>query len=346
MEISKYSRKKIEEILAYSLSSAVIGIAFAIGLRFLLRHDGVQVSLLRFILLGGLTGGVLCATFMLIDPWLERLFAKPLWIVLAITPAVYASVICVEYGVLFSAIMGFDSLLKNSFIVETLFFSLAMSLAISFVGMVSRLLGRNVLSGFILGKYNRPVSEERFVMYLDIAGSTAIAERIGNIRFLSFLNDFFRDISRPIVDCHGDIHKYVGDEAIITWDKKDGMKKDAAIAAFFAVEDAIASREAHYEARYGVVPRFRAGLHYGEVIVGEMGDVKREIAILGDVMNTAARIQGECRALGESFLVSGEALALIETGLSGCVASFCGNVGLRGKEAKTALHAIKRATAK
>lgn len=343
MEISKYRRKKIEELLIYSLSSAAIGIAFAITLKLIQRGDNSQTSLFHFILLGGLTGGVVCATFMLIDPWLERLFAKPLWIVLAAMPAVYASVICVEYGVIFSAIMGFDSLFKSSFIVETLFFSLAMSLVISFIGMVSRLLGRNVLSGFILGKYNRPVSEERFVMYLDIAGSTAIAERIGNISFLSFLNDFFSDISRPIIDCHGDIHKYVGDEAIITWEKKDGMKKDAAIAAFFAIENAIALRTAHYESRYGVVPHFRAGLHYGEVIVGEMGDVKREIAILGDVMNTAARIQGECRALGEAFLVSGEALALLEPGLSGCVATFCGNVGLRGKEAKTALHAIRRA---
>jgi len=342
--MSKYRRKKIEELLVYSLSSAVIGIAFAVALKFLTQGDDPQTPLLRYVLLGGLTGGVVCATFMLIDPWLERLFAKPLWIVLAAMPTVYASVICAEYGILFSAIMGFDSLFKNSFIVETLFFSLAMSLVISFVGMVSRLLGRNVLSGFILGKYNRPVSEERFVMYLDIAGSTAIAERVGNIRFLSFLNDFFRDISRPIVDCHGDIHKYVGDEAIITWGKKDGMKKDAAIAAFFAVEDAIASRAAHYESRYGVVPRFRAGLHYGEVIVGEMGDVKREIAILGDVMNTAARIQGECRARGETFLVSGEALALLEPELSGCAATFCGNVELRGKEAKTALHALRRAS--
>lgn len=344
MEISKYRQTKITETLAYSLTSAAIGVLFAALLKHFVFVSDTGTSLARFALLGALTGGIICMTFMLIGPWLERLFSWPLLAVLILTPIVYAGVIGLEYGLIYTAVMGLESLFTNSLIGPTILFSLVISLVLSFIGMISRLLGHNVLSGFLIGKYRRPVRENRFVMYLDIAGSTAIAERIGNIAFMSFLNDFFCDISRPIVDCHGDIHKYVGDEAIITWTTKDGESKASAIESFFAIGEKIRARSSYYEAKYGEVPRFRAGLHYGEVIVGEMGDVKREIAILGDVMNTASRIQGECRTLGEEFLVSGEAIALLEPFMTGYSVTSRGNAELRGKETKISLHAIRSAT--
>jgi adenylate cyclase len=343
MEISKYRQTQIIETLSFSLTSAAIGVVFAVLLKYFVFVNDTGTSLARFSVLGALTGGIICLTFMIIGPWLERLFSWPLLIVLILTPITYAGIIGVEYGAIYVAVMGRESLLTNSLIGETIAFSLLISFVLSFIGMISRLLGHNVLSGFLIGKYRRPVRENRFVMYLDLAGSTAIAERIGNIAFMSFLNDFFCDISRPIIDCQGDIHKYVGDEAIVTWTKKDGESKASAIESFFAIGEKIRARASYYEAKYAVVPRFRAGLHYGEVIVGEMGDVKREIAILGDVMNTASRIQGECRTLGEDFLVSGEALSLLEPFMAGYSVSSRGNAELRGKETKISLHAIRSA---
>ena len=343
MAISKYNLKKVRETILVSLLSAATGAAFASFLKYAFFNSDANTSLARFMLLGGLTGGIICLTFILIEGKLERLFAKPLWVVIVAIPLIYTGIIAVEYGVIFTAVMGVENFFGESLILETIAFSLAMSMIINFSAMLNRLLGNHVLAGLIFGKYHRPVTERRFVMYLDLAGSTSIAERIGNIAFHSFLNDFFRDISRPIIDWHGDIYKYVGDEAIITWKSKEGVAQQAALEAFFAIRDAVRIRERHYEARYGCVPRFRAGLHYGEVIVGEMGDYKREIAILGDVMNTAARIQSECRSLGVDFLASDEAIRELTPCDPRFTLSSCGEASLRGKETRMVLHSVARA---
>jgi adenylate cyclase len=47
-----------------------------------------------------------------------------------------------------------------------------------------------------------------------------------------------------------------------------------------------------------------AGIHGGEIIVAEVGVERKEIAYLGDVVNTTARIQDKCNTLKENFLVS------------------------------------------
>jgi class 3 adenylate cyclase len=66
---------------------------------------------------------------------------------------------------------------------------------------------------------------------------------------------------------------------------------------------------AAYRREFGVVPDFRAGLHCGPVAVGELGSLRREIALIGDTMNTTARILEACRDTDNRVLAS---VALIE----------------------------------
>src|SRR5204862_7832478 len=61
--------------------------------------------------------------------------------------------------------------------------------------------------------------------------------------------------------------------------------------------------------QFGVAPRLRAALHAGPVTVGEVGESKRDIVFHGDVMNTAARLEGATRDLDRAFLVSADALS-------------------------------------
>ena len=56
-----------------------------------------------------------------------------------------------------------------------------------------------------------------------------------------------------------------------------------------------------YEREFGLRAAFRVGLHSGPVVVGEMGTIKKEIALIGDTLNTAARIVDACRDCGETF---------------------------------------------
>ena len=62
------------------------------------------------------------------------------------------------------------------------------------------------------------------------------------------------------------------------------------------------------EREFGVVPRIRGSLHFGPVIVGEIGDIKRAIVFNGDVMNTAARLEELSRGVEGGFLSSRAAM--------------------------------------
>jgi class 3 adenylate cyclase len=79
------------------------------------------------------------------------------------------------------------------------------------------LLGPGVLFAFVAGRYYHPRREERILLFIDMRASTAIAERLGEERFLDFLNRFITDLSLAIAEAGGEIHKYVGDEIIATW---------------------------------------------------------------------------------------------------------------------------------
>jgi len=61
-----------------------------------------------------------------------------------------------------------------------------------------------------------------------------------------------------------------------------------------------------YLRKYGVFPEFKAGLHFGDVTVGEIGVIKREFLFTGDVLNTTSRIQSMCNELHAELLISSE----------------------------------------
>ena len=54
----------------------------------------------------------------------------------------------------------------------------------------------------------------------------------------------------------------------------------------------------------GMVPKFKAGVNSGYVTVAEVGELKKELAYHGDVLNTAARIQGKCNYFQKRLLIS------------------------------------------
>jgi adenylate cyclase len=59
-----------------------------------------------------------------------------------------------------------------------------------------------------------------------------------------------------------------------------------------------------YERAFGQRADFRAAIHYGPVAVGELGTLKKEIALIGDAMNAAARIHEVCREADQRVLAS------------------------------------------
>jgi len=165
--------------------------------------------------------------------------------------------------------------------------------------------GPGVFKSFILGRYFQPKREERIFMFLDIRGSTSIAEKLGEVKYFNFLKEVFRDATPAILNSKGEIYQYVGDEIVISWKKDSGTENANCLQCFFDIQQRFLDKSSYYKETYsGIVPEFKAGLHYGFVMVGEIGIVKRDIAYSGDVLNTAARIQSKCNELGVNILLS------------------------------------------
>src|ERR1700738_2169741 len=135
--------------------------------------------------------------------------------------------------------------------------SFSISLVAGALFEFQRLIGGRVLGSFMLGTYHRPRREQRIVMFLDIAGSTALAEHMGELRVPKLITRFFFDIDRPIADHDGEVHAYVGDEVIVTWPLSDHPERNArSLRCFFAAEDRMIEFAPSYAQECGVGPRF------------------------------------------------------------------------------------------
>ncbi|MEO6286798.1 MAG: adenylate/guanylate cyclase domain-containing protein [Dyadobacter sp.] len=173
-----------------------------------------------------------------------------------------------------------------------------------FYAEFSQSIGPGTLSNFFLGKYHHPVEEERIFMFLDMKSSTTIAENLGHVRYFEMLKEYFFDLSVAVIDYGGTIYQYAGDEMIVSWKLKEGLKNNNCIECFFAMKRALQNQAEKYNRKFGVLPAFKAGLHFGMVTAGEIGSLKKEIIFTGDVLNASARIQGLCNHFDADLLVS------------------------------------------
>ena len=287
--------------------------------------------------------------------WLRRLFAsKALWVKIVMKSLFY-----LVFIILFLVIV---SVTANSLIRETSFtdpvvlrtlrqflFSFSFWTIVIYIGLtlnvalvfyeITEYFGQDTFYNFLLGKYHKPNLETRIFMFLDMKSSTTIAERIGHQKYFELLKKYYSDMTQPILDTSGDIYQYVGDEIVISWLEKKGVKHNNCIECFRKISESIEKHRVQYLKEFGLLPEFKAGYHVGEVTSGEIGIIKKDIIYTGDVLNTTARIQGECNKYNAQALISEELFNKLPLGddLQG---TEIGTLQLRGKMAPTKLYSL------
>jgi len=217
----------------------------------------------------------------------------------------------------------------------------AASVVIGALFELTRLIGGRVLFNVIIGRYRRPTREQRVLLFLDIVGSTSLAESMGELRMHQLLTRFFFDIDGAILAHRGEVHAYVGDEVIVTWRLAAKPSERRCLDCFFAIQDRIAEKADSYRREFGLVPNFRAGVHAGPVVISECGDSRRQIAYFGDTMNVAARLQEHCKQVGRALLVSADLLRLVRPD-GDLVLEALGPTQLRGRAAAIEVFAVER----
>jgi adenylate cyclase len=215
-------------------------------------------------------------------------------------------------------------------------FSLFVSL---FYYEISENIGHGVLMNFFTGKYHQPIEEKRIFLFADMKSSTSIAEQLGHIKYFELLKAYYSDFSDAIIRHSGEVYQYVGDEIVISWMYKNGIKNNNCINCFFAMKEALKKKADWYTSTFGVTPTFKAGLHLGEVTTGEIGALKKEIIFTGDVLNTTARIQGLCNTYNVDILISEDLIHKLQLGSAFQIRSL-GKNELKGKEEDLELYTV------
>jgi adenylate cyclase len=218
------------------------------------------------------------------------------------------------------------------FLGRVVLMSLVICGQVTFVHQMIQKMGQRVFWRFVTGKYHQPREEDRIFMFLDLKGATTIAEQLGHARFSHLLADCFLDFTIPLLETRGEVYQYVGDQAVISWPTPVGIRGGNCIACFYQIDQALRQRKEYYLAQYGVVPHFKAGLHCGKVVTRQVGELKSEVVYHGDVLNTAARLEGQCNAIGRQLLLSGDLCELLKPVTAYCYA-FVNSIQLRGKQA-------------
>ena len=320
------------------------------------QHYDFWINLTATILIVPLAGFLAGGTIVYILK--EQLSKLPLWVVLLMDTliiVVLVIIISIPASLIYNSIYfqkppwdglvmihSLDFMLGYGMI-HTLFFWTMVALTTMLVLQVNEKYGQGIFLKMIKGDYHRPKVETRIFMFLDIRSSTALAERLGHVKWFELLNNFFNDITEPILDTHGEIYQYVGDEIIVHWNTINGLEDNNCLHCFFEITERIKALDNKYQAEYGVTPRFKAAIHCGNVTVGEIGKIKKDIVFTGDVLNTTARIQELCNEYKVDLLVSQEVMERL-TNTKEFSVEPVGSIELRGKQTPVSIFAIDRIT--
>ncbi len=219
-----------------------------------------------------------------------------------------------------------------------LYWGVACILAL-FILQINEKFGQGVLINFLLGKYHRPKEDKRIFMFMDLKSSTAYAEKLGHIKYSQLLQDCFFDLTDIVLAYEAKIYQYVGDEVVLSWDLDEGINHENCLKTFFEYDHLLKNKGEYYKNKYGFIPEFKAGLNLGSVTVAEVGEIKKELAYHGDVLNTASRIQSKCNIFNKKLLISEQVKSSFQN-IGSFSFEFLGDTPLKGKENPVNIYSV------
>ena len=230
--------------------------------------------------------------------------------------------------------------LRSSLFPSLFIYLMFLGIALNFIRAIGNRFGHGILLNYLVGKYREPVEEDRIFMFIDLNGSTKIAEQLGHTKYSRFLNKCFSDLASLLPKFDAEIYQYVGDEAVVTWNMRrlDDHTKPAFL--YFEYEKLLLKNEKEYLEKFGIFPTFKASINAGPVIVTELGIRKKELAYHGDVLNTASRVLEMCSKMKKRLLTTSVLSDIFKNDHSLSV-QFVSDLVLRGKDNTTAVFCIE-----
>ncbi len=155
--------------------------------------------------------------------------------------------------------------------------------------------------------------EELTVLFCDIRGFTAIAESQNARDTFKWLNSFFQRMSVCISANQGFIDKFLGDAIMAVFDKYECHSLSALKAAVMMQESLQDFNVNYHKYNLREPVKIGIGIHTGIGVIGTLGSEKRmDSTVIGDVVNTASRLESLTKTYGCSIIVSEQVISEIE----------------------------------
>jgi len=188
------------------------------------------------------------------------------------------------------------------------------------------------------------------ILFVDMIGFTAFCAENDPQTVRTVLQDLLRLLSEQVLACGGTIEKYLGDGLMARFDGSSFGSRDAANAVRCGV--AMTEKVAQWNASSGrhgeSAIRVAIGVHSGSVIIAPVGGSRHgELAVFGDTVNIASRLEGKCRCLDAAILITAQvAEKVVSEGRSDLLAGFAafGFHELRGRSGYLHLHGLPRSS--
>jgi adenylate cyclase len=297
------------------LVSLIMGYIFVYRLRKLLRHFPLWLNFLAksFILLGA------AFTLTFIIQFTDTFFLKN-W----------------NASETFYEIQSY--VLYKNWLLQKIIYWMIIFFITQLILIINEKYSPGVFFTILTGHYINPKVEKRIVMFMDLKDSTPIAEKLGHPLNFEFIRDFIYRVSQAVIEFDGTIYQYVGDEVVCSWKFAPNNARKCLETVIRARRN-IQRKSNYFRNKYDIVPEFRVGIHIGEVTVGEIGVIKKDLAMSGDTMNTTARIRSACNELNHHFIVSKTFVENID--LKDWQTESLGLVDLKGKGTGIELFSLK-----
>ena len=150
--------------------------------------------------------------------------------------------------------------------------------------------------------------EERVItaFFSDVEGFTSISERLTAADLVELLNEFLNEMTGIILDYEGTVDKFEGDAIIAIFGAPNDVERQAETAckACVDMQKRLVELRRGWQARGKPELRMRIGLCTGPAVVGNMGStIRMDYTMMGDTVNTAARLEGVNKAYGIYTLI-------------------------------------------
>ena len=183
---------------------------------------------------------------------------------------------------------------------------------LSSLSLLRAYLGRNAGPRVLDGLVKRGDGEDihAVIWFSDLRNSTQLAEAQSRDDYLATVNQYFDCVAGAVIDNGGEVLKFIGDAilAIFAIGDAENAARDScarALDAFRDAEQRLAAVNREREADGKPALAFGAGLHVGDLTYGNIGTEHRlDFTVIGAAVNEASRIEGLCKPLGRTILVS------------------------------------------